>query len=107
MKKCNTCGEEFETNFSFCPIDGTQFESSGPFQAFHLTLIEEAPLARRLAAEATFLITRFREAWPSFKQHPITVTTARVNELAGVLKQVAVLKCRQFGFLRLCRSAVR
>ena len=91
MKKCDTCGEEFETNFSFCPIDGTQFGNVVSAQSsFHLTLIEEAPLPQRLAAEARFLITRFRDAWPPFKQHPITFTTGRLNELARLLRRMAV-----------------
>jgi TonB family protein len=90
MKKCDTCGEEFETNFSFCPIDGTQFGNVVSAQrSFHLTLIEEAPLARRLAAEAKFLATRFTEAWPGFKQHPITFTIAHIHELARFLLRTA------------------
>ena len=56
MKKCHACGEEFEGKFSFCPIDGNllaEFKPNNVYQ-YHLTLITEKSLARRLASESRF-----------------------------------------------------
>ena len=93
MKKCNACGEEFQDNFSFCPVDGTLLDPSSRSeraQLFRLTLIEDARLARRLATELAFLLNRIAEVWPQFKEHPIVVTQSQLNELRKALKRAIV-----------------
>ena len=73
MKQCKACSEEFEDQFSFCPTDG---ESLGPSEQitlseFHLTLISELSLVRRLSSETQFVVERLRRAWPSIRSNPV------------------------------------
>jgi TonB family protein len=74
MRKCKACSEEFESQFSFCPIDGHplgQNEHAARAE-FHLTLIAELSLVERLLTEIKFVVARFRRAWPSMRRDPIT-----------------------------------
>ncbi len=59
MRRCKVCGEKFEAPFSFCPIDGTQFGDGyprAPHSEFTLTIVSDAGLIQRLAAELNFLV---------------------------------------------------
>jgi TonB family protein len=86
MKKCVACGETFEDNFSFCPIDGSSFALSLKTQRpLQLTLIEETLLTRRLATEITFLAEQVSEGWPHFKRSPVAFSKSKSIELAKVL----------------------
>jgi TonB family protein len=94
MKRCNTCGEEFKDGFRFCPVDGmplsitpTQLESESAPADFHLTLMSEDALARRLANQLRFLADQVRQAWPSFKSDPIAFSARLVSEITHSLKQ--------------------
>ena len=67
MKKCAACGEIFENNYNFCPVDGEPFDSTGNLATvFRPTLLEEAHLSRRLAREFADLFERMARAWPEF-----------------------------------------
>jgi TonB family protein len=90
MKKCTACGEEFQDKFSFCPVDGTSLGirpggeqrdsyDSAPAE-FHLTLISEEALARRLGNQLSFVADQIKQAWPSFKNDPIAFAVRRVAE---------------------------
>src|SRR6266481_1295889 len=72
MKRCNTCGEDFKDTFHFCPVDGMTLPAGldvldcAPAE-FHLTLIGEEVLARRLVNQLSFIADQARRKWPSFK----------------------------------------
>jgi TonB family protein len=88
MKKCEVCGELFEDNFSFCPIDGASFALSSQItRLLQLTLIEETPLTRRLATEVAFLVQRISESWPEFKNDPIAFSKSKSGELGKYFSQ--------------------
>lgn len=102
MKICNTCLEEFANKFGFCPIDGTRLddvrkeqlvshatdvepfvsfsgasESTFPFvssAAYHLTIIEDRGLVRRLFTELSEAARQSKLTWPEFKRDPIGFT---------------------------------
>ena len=97
MKRCDACGEEFPDRFSFCPVDGTSFGirpggeqrdscDSAPAE-FHLTLIGEEALARRLGHQISFVADQIKQAWPSFKNDPIAFALSRVAEGKRVFKR--------------------
>jgi TonB family protein len=97
MKRCNACGEEFKDEFSFCPLDGTPFRTgegvaqcdyAEPAPAeFHLTLIGDDGLGRRLGDQLSFVVDQAKEAWPSFKKDPIAFAARRVAEGKRLFKQ--------------------
>ena len=97
MKRCNACGEEFKDEFSFCPVDGTPFrigegvaqcDSAQPAPAeFHLTLIGDEGLARRLGNQVMFVVVQAKQAWPPFKNDPIAFAARRVAEGKRLFKQ--------------------
>jgi TonB family protein len=101
MKQCRTCFEEYVDKFVFCPIDGTtlseeahesaqaemtveplisfteQSESAFPFvasEAYHLTIIEDAGIVRRLYAELSAAARASQLTWPEFKRDPLGFT---------------------------------
>jgi protein TonB len=72
MKRCDACGEEIESKFSYCPLDGhllAETKPTNPYE-YRLTFISERSLAQRLFSEGQFLIGRFRKAWPLFTAEP-------------------------------------
>ncbi len=89
MKKCAACGEEFEDQFSFCPIDGTPFIEIPAvlLHQYNLTLISDAGLAHRLAIEMKFVVDQVKRAWPSFKSNPIAFSKTQLIKLKIVLKR--------------------
>jgi TonB family protein len=92
MKKCSVCGEEFEDQYGFCPIDGTGLRNSvatGEPREFNLTLIGDARLSQRLAIEVQFVLSQIKRAWPSFKRDPIAFTRREFAELGRRVKQTA------------------
>ncbi|HEX8098484.1 MAG TPA: hypothetical protein VF507_10625, partial [Pyrinomonadaceae bacterium] len=99
IKRCHTCQEEFADKFSFCPIDGTPLNelaaaivaSAPPSGAatpraaesqaevrpvvaggneYHLTIIEDAGLTRRLTEELRQAAHESQLTWPEFKRDP-------------------------------------
>jgi TonB family protein len=89
MKRCNACGEEFQNKFSFCPVDGVPFAiGSDPVAGeFHLTLIDDERLARRLGNQILFVLDQARQAWPAFKNDPIAFAARRVDAGKRLFKQ--------------------
>src|SRR5258708_2360166 len=95
MKRCNTCGEGFKDKFSFCPVDGTtlgivpvQLDGHDFTPAeFHLTLMGEETLARRLTNQVWFVADQVRQAWPSFKSDPIAFSARLAHEGARSFKE--------------------
>lgn len=73
MKQCKVCGEEFENRFSFCPTDGQSLAPSEQItlSEFHLTLLSELSLVRRLSSETQFVVEGLRRAWPSIRGNPV------------------------------------
>jgi TonB family protein len=88
MKHCPTCKETFSSMFVFCPIDSAllidetepQFDfeigeneilvvpSSG---AYHLTMMNDAGLVRRLVTEIRATAEQSRLTFPEFKRDPL------------------------------------
>lgn len=91
MRRCKVCREQFAALLSFCPIDGTQFGgacSETPRSEFALTIISDVGLIHRLVFELNFLIEQIRQAWPSFRDHPIDFTTNQLTQLRKWLSQI-------------------
>src|SRR5262249_46482008 len=90
MKRCNTCNEEFENQFSFCPIDGrplTGAKRAAKFE-YRPTLISEKSLGQRLLSEAQFLFTRLEQAWPRFKAEPAKFAAIQLRLLRENAKRI-------------------
>jgi TonB family protein len=77
MKQCPNCGEDFAPAFSFCPVDGAALEATGLLYTrpeYHLTVLEETGLTRRLGREIGLLKAQLKQAWPGFKRDPLGFT---------------------------------
>jgi TonB family protein len=88
MKRCSACGEEFETKFNFCPVDGrppSRVVTSG--HEFSLTIVSDSGLMRRLAIELEFVIEQARRSWPSFKGEPLAFTVNQVRALGNLVRK--------------------
>jgi len=89
MRRCKVCGEQFETLFSFCPIDGTRFGYSEALHSeFTLTMVSEVGLIHRLVVELNFLIEEVKQAWLSFRDRPVAFTTNQLGQLRKWLSQI-------------------
>jgi len=90
MKRCDACGEEIESKFSYCPIDGHLLAETKPTNnyEYRLTLISERSLAQRLLSEGQFLIGRFRQAWPQFKAEPLPFILSQLRQLNDNTRRV-------------------
>ena len=83
MRRCKVCGEQLDALFSFCPLDGRQFGkvfSEAPHSEFTLTIVSDVGLIQRLAVELNFLSEQFKQAWPSFRDHPVDFTTSQLSQ---------------------------
>jgi TonB family protein len=91
MKRCKSCGEEFKDKFSFCPVDGTALgRAPAPQLAsaeFHLTLIGDEGLGRRLTDQVWFVTDQARQAWPSFRSDPIAFAVRQVAAGKTLVRQ--------------------
>src|SRR5207253_7949786 len=54
---------------------------------FHLTLIGDEGLARRLGNQVLFVVVQAKQAWPSIKNDPIAFAAGRVAEGKRLFKQ--------------------
>ncbi len=96
MKQCQTCQEEFAEKFSFCPVDGTPLQQSPEVEptfllseetaefplahnAYHLTIIEDAGLTRRLLNELGAAARASQLTWPEFKRDPFGFTRRSIT----------------------------
>jgi TonB family protein len=75
MKRCNACQQEFENQFTFCPIDATPLTSliTTTQPELHLTIIDDASLLERLVRELRFVVREFQRVWPELKRDPLAV----------------------------------
>lgn len=91
MKRCHACGEEFENQFSFCPIDGNLLAEQKPIHQYeyHLTLISERSLAQRLVRESRFVIDLARQEWPQFKAYPGAFTIRHLRHFRANARRIA------------------
>jgi len=89
MKRCDTCSEEFQSEFSFCPIDGkVLIEVSNPTKyEYRPTLIGERSLPQRLIIEAHFVFDSAKKAWPEFKADPVAFMLRELNYFGAALKR--------------------
>jgi hypothetical protein len=54
---------------------------------FALTLLSDVPLSQRLLAELIFVIRRFKQRWPDFKEHPVAVIKIEARQFGRILKR--------------------
>jgi TonB family protein len=81
MKRCDACGERFQNQFNFCPVDGETLQSIEDTMGFEYrpTLIGDESLLRRLSIQFSFLRERLRGAWSQFKSNPIPFLKSRIS----------------------------
>ncbi|MFY9622305.1 MAG: energy transducer TonB [Pyrinomonadaceae bacterium] len=53
---------------------------------FAVTLLSDVPLSQRLLAELSFLISRFKQRWPDFKEDPVAVIKVELRHLSQIVK---------------------
>lgn len=90
MKRCDACGEEIESKFSYCPIDGHLLADNKPTNSYEycLTLISERSLAQRLLSEGQFLIGCLRQVWPQFTAEPLPFILSQLRQLNDNTKRL-------------------
>ena len=73
MKRCGACGEEFQNQYKFCPVDGEVLTRTSDVDAFSYspTIISDDSLGQRLAVQVLFLIELLRVTWSQFKSDPV------------------------------------
>jgi hypothetical protein len=88
MKRCGACGEEFQNQFNFCPVDGAALFMHHEPTAFdyHPTMISDGSLVQRLAAQLSFLIQRLRVAWQQFKADPKRYLEGQTRQAIELLR---------------------
>ena len=88
MKKCAACGEEFETQFNFCPVDGQPLAITESVETYDYapTIINDESLVRRLLGQVSFVIAQLRAGWPQFKSDPSAFLKNQVHETLALLR---------------------
>ena len=86
MKKYND-DKESGNGVNFRPVAaaGNKRSVTSAPRDFNLTMISEARLTARLLAEVQFVLKQLRQAWPSFRRHPIIFIRIRLRELKNSL----------------------
>jgi TonB family protein len=89
MKRCNTCGRDFDEAFEFCPLDASPLRclSPRPFE-LKLTLLEDAYLPSRLFSELDLLVQRQQLSWARLRKNPIHVVKLLVQTTAADLRTI-------------------
>lgn len=89
MKRCEVCGGKFESQFSFCPVDGTPFLESEPAPTvdYQITLLSDTGLASRLGREVRSRLIQLQQGWPHFKADPSTFIKTEFDEFRSVIKR--------------------
>src|ERR1700759_1809087 len=82
MKRCGACGEEFQNQYKFCPVDGEVLTRRVDPDAFSYspTIISDDSLGQRLAVQVLFLIELLRDAWSQFKSDPVAFLKGRTHQ---------------------------
>jgi TonB family protein len=88
MKRCGACGEEFQNQYKFCPVDGEALLMDHELIAFdyHPTIIRDDSLVQRLAAQLSFLIERLCVAWPELKADPVRFLQGETRQAVELLR---------------------
>jgi TonB family protein len=88
MKRCGACGEEFQNQYKFCPVDGEALLMDHETIAFdyHPTIISDGSLVQRLAVQFSFLIERLRVCWPQFKADPVRFLQSETRQVLELLR---------------------
>jgi TonB family protein len=96
MKRCGACGEQFQNQFSFCPVDGQALYAALTKDFDYLpTIISDELLLRRLAIQTLFLVERSRSGWTRFKADPFHFLSDQFAQIKHRVK----LACRQRNLL--------
>src|SRR6478672_11298903 len=87
MKRCGACGEEFQNQFNFCPVDGeTLIERESDAINYSPTIISDVSLAQRLLVQLSFLIERLLLSWAQFTADPIAFLKLQITEAREFLR---------------------
>jgi TonB family protein len=91
MKRCGACGEEFQSQFKFCPVDGEVLAPAGANDAvkYSPTIISDVSLAQRLVVQLSFLFDRLRGAWAQFKTDPKAFVRLEFTEALASLRNAS------------------
>jgi len=88
MKRCGACGEEFQNQFKFCPVDGEVLTASRETGGFNYspTIISDESLIQRLAVQVSFLIQLLHVAWSQFKADPVTFLKSQTRQAIALVR---------------------
>src|SRR6266576_6756521 len=88
MKRCGACGEEFQNQYKFCPVDGQALTRSREVDAFNYspTIISDDSLVQRLAVQVSFLVQVLRVAWSQFKTDPVAFLKCRTKQAIALFR---------------------
>src|ERR1041385_2404866 len=88
MKRCGACGEEFQDQFKFCPVDGAVLVGGRETGGFNYspTIISDESLISRLSVQIQFLIPLLSVAWPQFKADPVTFLKAQTRQAIALVR---------------------
>ena len=88
MKRCGACGEEFQNQFRFCPVDGEVLTRSTGVNAFEYspTIISDVSLAQRLLAQLLFLLELMRSGWAQFIDDPSAFVVLQYTRVLAALR---------------------
>lgn len=110
MKSCETCKEEFSDLFTFCPLDGapliarvsepavepnfvlTEVAAESAFvttgsEAYHLTLLDDSGLVKRLSEQVSAVAVESRLSWPEFRRDPVGFARRSVVGFGGMIRR--------------------
>lgn len=110
MKTCETCKEDFSDLFTFCPLDGAplvaraaEVEAEPVFaftevaaesayaapgsEAYHLTLLDDSGLVKRLSEQINLVATESRLSWPEFRRDPFGFAGRSVVGFGGAIRR--------------------
>ena len=95
MKRCGACGEEFQNQFNFCPVDGeTLIERESDAINYCPTIISDVSLAQRLLVQLSFLVERLRLSWAQFTADPIAFLKLQITETREFLRTASSISLR-------------
>jgi TonB family protein len=89
MKRCGACGEEFQNQSNFCPVDGEalfRYHDTVAFE-YRPTIISGGSLVPRLAEQLSFLIARLRVAWTQFKANPEAFLDSQTRQVLDLFRK--------------------
>jgi TonB family protein len=89
MKRCGACGEEFQDQFKFCPVDGQILSGSREPEGLNYspTIISDESLIRRLSLQIQFLIQVLSVAWSQFKLDPVAFLKTQSRQAVASVRK--------------------